>query len=467
MPDSSKRSNMLQPSEPSNDADANKGPGVPTPVSPHAPSPSSSGSTPGASPTVPRTSGELVRQSELLISNILRIGVIVSAVVILIGVVDYYAQYLGKATNFSASDFPRTLGQVGAGLGQGNPLAIIALGLLLLLATPVLRVAVSILAFAAERDRDYVIITLIVLAILLGSILIVGNLLGNGPQPPEPTPDLRFFIWVFAAAIAAGLVGSLIGLGGGIFIVPLLTLVFHYPIDMAIGASIVSVIATSSGAAAAYVRDRITNLRVGMFLEIATTFGAVCGAFLVIVLNPQFLFIIFGFVLLISAVPLIVKIGEELPAGVVNDRYATSLRLAASYPDQRLDREVTYQVTRVPVGFGLMYIAGLISGLLGIGSGTFKVLAMDTAMRLPMKVSTTTSNFMIGVTAAASAGIYFHRGDIDPLVAAPVALGVLIGATLGAKTLARLSNTAVRKVFVPVLVIIAGEMLLRGFHILP
>ncbi len=242
----------------------------------------------------------------------------------------------------------------------------------------------------------------------------------------------------------------MVGLGGGVFVVPLLTLVFGLPLQEAIGASIISVIATSSGAAAAYVRDRITNLRVGMFLEIATTLGAITGAFLTAIAPTGLLFLIFGLVLAVSAAPLIMRFGEELPEGVHNDRWADKLGLASSYPDERLGRKVAYQVERVPLGVVLMYIAGTISGLLGIGSGTFKVLAMDTAMRLPVKVSTTTSNFMIGVTAAASAGIYFERGDINPVVAAPVALGVLAGATVGARVLTRLSNRSIRKLFVPI-----------------
>jgi uncharacterized membrane protein YfcA len=279
-------------------------------------------------------------------------------------------------------------------------------------------------------------------------------------------PHLLFFLLVFSASIAAGLIGSLVGLGGGVFVVPLLTLVFGLPLQEAIGASIISVIATSSGAAAAYVRDRITNLRVGMFLEIATTLGAITGAFLTAIAPTGLLFLIFGLVLAVSAAPLIMRFGEELPQGVHNDRWADKLGLASSYRDERLGREVAYQVERVPLGVVLMYIAGTISGLLGIGSGTFKVLAMDTAMRLPVKVSTTTSNFMIGVTAAASAGIYFERGDINPVVAAPVALGVLAGATVGARVLTRLSNRSIRKLFVPILIFIALSMLIRGGSIL-
>jgi uncharacterized membrane protein YfcA len=279
-------------------------------------------------------------------------------------------------------------------------------------------------------------------------------------------PQVLFFAIVLIAAIVAGVVGSLVGLGGGVLVVPLLTLVFGLPIQVAIGASIVSVIATSSGAAAAYVRDRLTNLRVGMFLEIATSVGAVSGAFLAVIAPTGILFVVFGLILVASAVPLVVRIGEELPQHVQPDRWAQALTLSGSYPDQHLGREVRYNVTRVPLGFSMMYVAGLISGLLGIGSGTFKVLAMDTAMRLPMKVSTTTSNFMIGVTAAASAGIYFERGDINPLVAAPVALGVLAGAAVGAKVLTRLSNSTIRLIFVPLLGLIALEMLFRGVTVL-
>ncbi|HEV2236831.1 MAG TPA: sulfite exporter TauE/SafE family protein [Ktedonobacterales bacterium] len=271
-----------------------------------------------------------------------------------------------------------------------------------------------------------------------------------------------FFALVFLASLAAGWIGALVGVGGGIFVVPLLTLAFGLPIYEAIGASIVSVIATSSGAAAAYVRDHITNLRLGMFLEIATTLGALSGALLATRVPQGALYVIFGLMLAVSIVPMLARLGEELPRGVVSDRLAQTLRLPSTYPDARLGRSVAYEVTRVPQGFSLMYLAGLISGLLGIGSGVFKVLALETVMRLPMKVSTTTSNFMIGVTAAASAGIYFARGDIHPYVAAPVALGVLAGATLGARTLTRLSNQHLRLLYIPLLAILAAQMLLRG-----
>jgi uncharacterized membrane protein YfcA len=274
--------------------------------------------------------------------------------------------------------------------------------------------------------------------------------------------SLITLLLIFGGAIAAGLLGSLVGLGGGVLIVPMLTLAFGLPIQYAIGTSIVAVIATSSGSAAAYVRDRITNMRVGLFLEMATTIGAISGAFLAGFLAPRLLFVIFGVILLISVIPVVFKLGEELPRGVRNDRWANWLHLSSSYPDRRLGQEVAYQVTHTPLGLAMMYIAGVISGLLGIGSGTFKVLAMDTLMRLPMKVSTTTSNFMIGVTAAASAGIYFSRGDIPPLVAAPVALGILLGAMVGARLLPHLSNKALRLIFLPVMVAIAIEMVIRG-----
>lgn len=277
--------------------------------------------------------------------------------------------------------------------------------------------------------------------------------------------SLIVLLLIFGGAVLAGVLGSLVGLGGGVLIVPMLTLAFGLPIHYAIGTSIIAVIATSSGAAAAYVRDHLTNIRIGLFLEMATTIGAISGAFLAGFLAPSLLFVLFGIILLVSVIPIVFKLGEELPKGVQNDRWANWLRLSSSYPDRRLGQEVDYQVTRTPLGLAMMYVAGVISGLLGIGSGTLKVLAMDTLMRLPMKVSTTTSNFMIGVTAAASAGIYFSRGDIPPLIAAPVALGILLGALAGARLLTRLSNKTLRLIFLPVMVVIAVQMVLRGLGI--
>ena len=402
----------------------------------------------------------------IVIGWILQGGVILNAIIILAGLIMMSLQP-DKFAPQKLQAFPQTFGQVWTGLLRLDPQAVIALGLLLLVATPVMRVAVSIFAFAVERDWRFVVITTLVLLILLFSIFYVGAVVVVGQHQGFQHGQ---YSWVYPAlifvgSIAAGLLGSLVGLGGGVLIVPLLTLVFGFPIYFAIGASIISVIATSSGAAAAYVKDHMTNLRVGMFLELATTIGAICGAFLAGLLAPDILSVIFGVILLISAAPLIFKIGEELPQGVKNDRLANRLRLNGSYPDHHLHRIVSYQVTRTPLGLAMMYVAGLISGLLGIGSGTFKVLALDVAMRLPMKVSTTTSNFMIGVTAAASAGIYFSRGDVPPLIAAPVALGVLIGALVGARVLTRLSNKVVRIIFLVVIFVAAVEMVLRGLGI--
>jgi uncharacterized membrane protein YfcA len=406
----------------------------------------------------------LIRKTELIISGVLRAGVLLSVAVILIGVCLYYLlRLLGRAP---PATFPDTLGEVGAGLKSAEPMAIVTTGLLILLATPVLRVAVSIVAFAIEKDRTYVIITAIVLAILLFSIFGIGAYLGRPGMTDIPNNSFGALLFIALSSVMAGFIGALAGLGGGVFIVPILTLIFHVTFATAIGASIVSVIATSSGAAAAYVRDRMTNLRVGMFLEIATTAGAVCGALLSSALNDTLLFVVFGVILLISAVPLVLRMSEELPRGVENHKWAAWLKLPGTYSDVRTHQDIPYHVAHVRTGFGMMYVAGLISGLLGIGSGTFKVLAMDTAMRLPMKVSTTTSNFMIGVTAAASAGIFFQRGDIDPMIAAPVALGVLGGSLLGAKTVNRLSNVHLKKVFVPMIVLVALSMLARGLGLL-
>ena len=245
-------------------------------------------------------------------------------------------------------------------------------------------------------------------------------------------------------------------------IVPVLTLLYHVNIRLAIGASIVSVIATSSGAAAAYVRERMTNLRAGMFLEIATTTGAVSGAYLTTLLPTRFLFVFFGIVLAYSSFVTFQRRHVAEPLEVSSDRLANYFNLHGSYYDPFEEREIPYKVVGTKLGLALMYVAGLVSALLGIGSGALKVPAMDGAMHLPMKVSSATSNFMIGVTAAASAGVYFIRGQIDPIIAAPVAVGVLVGATVGARVLGRISSKSVRLVFVVVLVIISVEMLQKG-----
>lgn len=267
---------------------------------------------------------------------------------------------------------------------------------------------------------------------------------------------------ILLIAIFAGFLGSLLGLGGGIIITPVLTLLFGLDIKYAIGASIVTVIATSSGSAIAYIKDKITNVRVGMYLEIGTTLGAITGAFLSGVINPKYLYIIFGFFLLFSAVMMLKKTKSELPQNVKPHPMAQKLALDSDYYDKVLGRTVEYKVTGIYGGLGMMYGAGLLSGLLGIGSGIFKVTAMDLYMKLPMKVSSATSNFMMGVTAAASAGVYFLRGDIDPKIAAPVALGVLIGATVGTMVMQRLRSKTLRLIFIPVLVIVSVQMIVKG-----
>jgi hypothetical protein len=249
-------------------------------------------------------------------------------------------------------------------------------------------------------------------------------------------------------------------LGGGVVIVPLLTLVFHVDIRYAIGASLVSVIATSSGAAAAYVKEGYSNIRVGMFLEIATTIGALTGAWVAVYLRLSVIAVIFGLVLLYSAY-LAFRPPPEHPDAGRSDRIASMLRLDGSFPTESGIRE--YRVRNVPAGFSLMYVAGVLSGLLGIGSGSVKVLAMDRAMRLPFKVSTTTSNFMIGVTAAASAGIYLNRGYIDPGLAMPVMLGVLVGSLAGTYVLARARVRILRLVFSALIAALGIEMIFNGF----
>jgi uncharacterized membrane protein YfcA len=260
-------------------------------------------------------------------------------------------------------------------------------------------------------------------------------------------------------AFAAGLLGSLTGLGGGIVIVPLLTLGFGVDIRYAIGTSLISVIATSSGAAAAYVREGYTNIRVGMLLEIGTTIGALVGAYVAGFIPTSAIAIIFGLVLLFTVYRSLRPLEEHVTTDSA-DPWAMRLRLNSSYPTA--NGMQAYAVQSVPTGFALMGVAGVLSGLLGIGSGVVKVLAMDQAMRLPFKVSTTTSNFMIGVTAAASAGLYLHRGYIDPGLALPVMLGVLAGALVGARTLARAQTKVLRNIFTGVVAILAVEMLYKG-----
>ncbi len=265
---------------------------------------------------------------------------------------------------------------------------------------------------------------------------------------------------LLGASAAAGLLGSLTGLGGGIVIIPLLTIVMGVDIRYAIGASLISVIATSSGAAAAYVREGITNIRIGMFLEIATTLGALGGAFIALFVTPDLIAVVFGLMLLYSAFLMFrAPPGDGSP--VPRNSLATRLKLNGTYPGPEGTR--SYNVRAVPAGFALMAVAGVLSGLLGIGSGALKVIAMDRVMRMPFKVSTTTSNFMIGVTAAASAGVYLSRGYIDPALALPIILGVLVGSLVGARFLAAAKTRTLRIVFALAIVFLGFEMLYKGF----
>ncbi len=264
---------------------------------------------------------------------------------------------------------------------------------------------------------------------------------------------------LFAGSLVAGLLGALTGLGGGVVIIPLITLGFGIDIRYAIGASLISVIATSSGAAAAYVREGFTNIRIGMFLEVATTIGALAGAALAGSLSTGAIAVVFGLVLLSSALQSL-RIPHDVAETGASSPAALRLRLSGRYPHE--GRRQAYGVTGVLPGFALMAVAGGLSGLLGIGSGAVKVLAMDRIMRIPFKVSTTTSNFMIGVTAAASAGIYLARGYIVPELAMPVMLGVLAGSVAGSRVLVAARAEVLRRLFAVVVILLAAEMIFNG-----
>lgn len=267
---------------------------------------------------------------------------------------------------------------------------------------------------------------------------------------------------LFVVSIFAGVFGAILGLGGGIIIIPTLTLVFGVDIRHAIGTSIVAIIATSSSAAATYVKEHISNIRVAMLLEMATACGAFCGVLLAPHVPTRFLYLLFTLVLLYSSTSMWRSRKQDLGATTKADPLATKLGLNSSYYDRSLKRVVDYTVGHVKLAFSFMIGAGTISGLLGVGSGFLKVPAMDRAMGLPIKVSTATSNFMIGVTAAASAGTYFMRGDVIPSLAAPTALGVFVGSWLGAKLLQRASSKWIRILFIVVLLIIACQMALKA-----
>jgi uncharacterized membrane protein YfcA len=271
---------------------------------------------------------------------------------------------------------------------------------------------------------------------------------------------LTFTLILLAGAYLAGLVGSLTGLGGGVVVIPLLTLVFHVDIRYAIGAALLASIANSSGAASAYVKEGITNIRLGMFLEIATTIGAVGGAVIAVYTPTNTIAILFGAILLFSAAMTIRKKNQEV--STVGSPLSYKLKLNSSYPTK--DGEVSYKLKNVGAGFSIMALAGVLSGLLGIGSGALKVLAMDSTMHIPFKVSTTTSNFMIGVTAAASAVVYLQRGYMDAGIAFPVMLGVLGGAFTGSKLLTRMDPKVLKYIFCVAITFVAAEMIFNGYN---
>jgi uncharacterized membrane protein YfcA len=266
---------------------------------------------------------------------------------------------------------------------------------------------------------------------------------------------------LFVISIGAGFLGSILGIGGGMIIIPTLTLLFHIDIRYAIAASLISIVATSSGAAASFLKDHLTNLRVAVLLEIGTVSGAMAGFLISKHVKSSVLSLLFGFFLLFSTVMMLRKRGDSLSQ---NDHpWSRRLRLASSYPGAG-GTPVSYAVESVPLGLALMFLAGTLSALLGIGSGILKVLAMDGAMKLPMKVSSATSNFMIGVTATASAGAYLIQGDVHPQIAAPVAVGIIVGSYFGARAMVGMKPTLIRQIFVVVLAILSVQMILKGFN---
>jgi uncharacterized membrane protein YfcA len=270
---------------------------------------------------------------------------------------------------------------------------------------------------------------------------------------------------IFLVSIIAGFVGALFGLGGGVLIIPFLTLVEGVPVPLAVGASIVSVVATSSASAATYVQDHLTNLRLGMFLEIGTVAGAITGAFVAVFLPASALFILFGVILLYATIVMIRARGIDFPANVRPDKTSRILALGNQYEDHSLNRVVKYEVTRTPLTVFIGYFAGIVSGLLGVGGGIINVPTMNLVSKVPVKVASATSNFMIGVTAAASASVYLLRGDVHPLLAAPLIIGVAGGALIGTRVLKVTPPTRVKVAFGILLAAISLLMILKGFNL--
>ena len=272
---------------------------------------------------------------------------------------------------------------------------------------------------------------------------------------------------LLVTGLAAGILGAILGIGGGMIVTPVITMMMGIDIKYAIAASIIAVIATSSGATIAYLRDDLLNLRVAMFLEIATTVGAIVGAIAAGYVPGKFLYWLFGALLIFSTYNMVRKLmgkKDAIPAES-DDKIADKLRLSGSYYDKSTGKNVDYSVTNVPGGFTMMFGAGLASGMLGIGSGAFKVIAMDTIMHMPLKPSSATSNLMMGVTAAASATVYFFNGSLQPGIAAPLAIGILIGATIGTRVMVLLPTRVLRMIFVPIMGYMGIQMLLKGFGV--
>ncbi|MGA8604048.1 MAG: sulfite exporter TauE/SafE family protein [Thermoplasmata archaeon] len=279
--------------------------------------------------------------------------------------------------------------------------------------------------------------------------------------------DLALFVTLLVlVAIAAGLVGSLTGLGGGVVVIPLLLILFGTSVPVAIGTGFVTILATSSATGAAYVRDRLSDLRIGMFLEIATVPGALIGATVTVFLThanlQSALLIALGVVFLAIIPGTLSRRHIDIPPTLPPDSRSRRLGLAGEYHDEKLDRDVPYVAAQTSPALGVMFGAGVVSGMFGIGAGVFKVLALERFLNLPMKVSTATSNFMIGVTAAAGAGVMLAAGYVNPVVAAPVAIGTAFGAYLGSRVLPGLANPTVRLLFLPVIAALAIEVILRG-----
>lgn len=278
---------------------------------------------------------------------------------------------------------------------------------------------------------------------------------------------LHTALLMLGVGIFAGIMGSILGIGGGMLVTPIVTLAMGLDIKYAIGASIIAVIATSSGSTIAFLKDDVLNLRVAMFLEIATTIGAIIGALLTGAFDPMILYILFGSLLVFSSWNMYRKMrsGQEVLQQVHADKWAEKFNLNSSYYDKNTKQQVDYQVENVPGGFLIMLGAGLASGMLGIGSGAFKVMAMDGAMKMPLKPSSATSNLMMGVTAAASATVYFFNGSIRPDLAVPLALGILGGSTIGTRIMQILPSKIIRLIFIPILLYLGLQMILKGFGV--